>query len=266
MIARRIVQVALLLVLMAACAGLASPAPAGATPRGKCHARAARAAHVKRCKAAKRKAKRHRKHARPKAKKRPGAGNTSKPGSGGSPSAQRTLSASAANLTSEERAAFEAVNRERSAHGVAALSTSSELQAISEERAKKTVEQLASTGTVSIEDIRVAIQDAGYCVTSQREIESGGPSSAALQEREEDERRLHELLESQEGELLSAAPFSAGSSTAAPASVESSETTEEHEIKEEEDIPLEPQWTLLGVASAEAGAWAVTLEDFVEPC
>jgi len=51
-----------------------------------------------------------------------------------------------------------------------------------------------------------------------------------------------------------------------PTSIDSNETIEEREIAEEEAIPLQAKWKLLAVATAEAGAWAVELEDVAEPC
>jgi hypothetical protein len=256
-------QRSLCAILAAALIGLSSPATLSARPiagaarkdhatkcsrRGKVHSKHARSCKKKRGK---------KKHKHPAAKGKtttPGTGKTTKPSSGGG-SSKPTLTASAVSLTPEERALFESVNKERAEHGVASLSTSAQLQPISEARAKQTAEEYASKGATSIDDVRVAIEDAGYCVTSQREIESGGPSRA---EKELEERRSRELKE----RGLLAGGF-------APAFAEiadSEETIEERDAEEEERIPVEPQWTLLGVGIAEAGTVAVELEDFVEPC
>ena len=167
-------------------------------------------------------------------------------------------------MTTEERALFESVNKQRSEHGVASLSTSAQLQPISEARAKQTAEEYATKQSTSIDDIRVAIEHAGYCVTSQREIESGGPSRG--QKELEEQHKQHEPSD----DIVARAPGSFAldgfATSALMASLNSDETIEEQEIEEEERIPVEPEWTLLGVGIAEAGAVAVELEDFVEPC
>ena len=228
------------------------------SPKAGCHAK--RKAHSKHAKGCKKRKKRKRRHMSTGTTTTPGT--TTKPGSG-SGASKPTLSASAVSLTPEERALFESVNKNRAEHGVAALSASAQLQPISEARAKQTAEEYAAKGSTSIDDIRVAIEDAGYCVTSQREIESGGPSRAEkeLEEEREKHEPPHEILPRAPGRL--ALPDIA--SPGVLASLNPNETIEEQEIEEEERIPVEPQWTLLGVGTAEAGTVAVELEDFVEP-
>jgi len=189
-------------------------------------------------------------------------GTTTKPGSG-SGASKPTLSASAVSLTPEERALFESVNKNRAEHGVAALSASAQLQPISEARAKQTVEEYSTKQSTSIDDIRVAIEQAGYCVTSQREIENGGPSRA---QQEAEQHRPRELGEHIVARAPANAAFAGLLGSGLAATLNSNETIEEQAIEEEEKIPVESQWTLLGVATAEAGAYAVELEDFVEPC
>jgi len=271
------------LVLVLAIAGLSLPATLAAQPVAGARAsspgaRAAKSSSKAKCPA---KSKSHAKQAKP-AKKCPSKhkrgkrkkAEPKKTTSGGSPSSQRTLTASAVSLKPEEQTIFEAVNRKRSEHGVAALATSAELQAIAEARAKQTVEELATKGAVSIDDVRVSIEDAGYCATSQREVENGGQSRAASQEQEEKQHKVEELTKhplppagEAQSVTLHGMPLVAGlPSIALATSIDSNETIEEREIAEEEAIPLEAKWKLLAVATAEAGAWAVELEDFAEPC
>jgi len=241
----------------AAPAASATAASHGAKKREpKCHARNGKAAskRAEGCKKEKRRKKKRRHPAGKDKTTKPGTGTTTNPAPD-SGSSKPMMTASAVSLTAQERALFEAVNKERTEHALAALSTSSQLQPISEARAKQTAEEYAAKGASSIDDVRVAIEDAGYCVTSQREIESGGESRAV---KEEEERRLREYKEH--------GPLAAGFAPAFAALADSAETTEEQEIEAEERIPIEPQWTLLGVGVAEAGTVAVELEDFVEPC
>ncbi|HTU77260.1 MAG TPA: hypothetical protein VMF09_00715 [Solirubrobacteraceae bacterium] len=222
----------------------------------KCHAKGkAHSKHAKSCK--------KKRHTSAGKTTKPSTGKTTTPSSGSGPP-KPTLTASAVSLTPEERALFESVNKERGEHGVAALSTSAQLQPISEARAKQTAQEYATKESTSVDDIRVAIEDAGYCVTSQREIESGGPSRA---EKElEESRKLGEPGSDIAPRATGRLALPGVATPAFAASLDSDETIEEQEIEEEERIPLESQWTLLGVAVAEAGAVAVELEDFVEPC
>ncbi len=252
---RRLLVVALIapLLIVAACLALSSissaDVPAGAhvatAARCKAKAKAARSASAKRCKMAKKKSKKG-KHAKSKTTKTT-SGKTSKPSSGSAPSSQPTMSPSPANLTPAERKLFEAVNEERAEQGVAALSTSAPLQAISEKRAHEMAEMESDYAG---HDVYVDIENAGLCTKSQREISGVELSQAG---REAEERLEQEHLHGRP--LLQ--PF------AFPALAASSLLSSE---EEEAEIPLEAKWVVLGVGVVESGSYSYFTEDFAEPC
>ena len=207
------------------------------TDKGKSHS-----SHAKRCEATKKKRKHHkRKRTKPK------PGKTTMPSSGKSPSTQPTVDPSHANLTPAEQALFDAVNKERAEHGVAALSTSAPLEAISEKRAHEMAEM---NSDYAGHDVSVDIKNAGLCTKSQREI-SGLLLSQAGQESEE--RLKQEHLHGRG--LAGPAVFSA-------LAANSMLTPEEEEIY----IPIEAKWVVLGVGVVESGSYSYYTEDFAEPC
>jgi hypothetical protein len=178
---------------------------------------------------------------------KPKPGKTTTPTSGKSPSSQPTVSPSPANLTPAERGLFEAVNKERAEHGVAALSTSAPLQAISEKRAHEMAEM---NSDYAGHDVYVDIKNAGLCTKSQREISGVGLSQAG---REAEERLEQEHLHGHA--LVQPAAF--------PALVANSMLTPEEEAAL---IPIEAKWVVLGVGVVESGSSSYWVEDFAEPC
>jgi hypothetical protein len=203
------------------------------------------AKHPKRCKATKKKHKRRKRTAtKPKPRK------TTTPSHGKSPASQPTVNPSPANLTPAERALFEAVNKERAEHGVAALSTSAPLQAISEKRAHEMAEM---NSDYAGHDVYVDIKNAGLCTKSQREISGVGISQAGKEAEESHKREIEEHLHGLALVHAVAFPALAANSLLTP---------EEEEIQ----IPIEAKWVVLGVGVVESGSFSYYTEDFAEPC
>ncbi len=230
---------------MSAAAVASAGRGAHSTRKGKprCHAAGrSHAKHAERCKATKRKHKHHKgKTTKPK------PGKTTTPSSGKSPSSQPTVDPSPANLTPPERALFDAVNKERAEHGVAALATSAPLQAISEKRAHEMAEM---NSDYAGHDVYVDIKNAALCTKSQREISGVGISQAG---REAEERLEQEHLHGHALLQRTAFPALAANSLLTP---------EEEEIQ----IPIEAKWVVLGVGVVESGSSSYYAEDFAEPC
>ena len=84
---------------------------------------------------------------------------------------KRTLHAGAVELTPAERSDLQGLNSRRAQAGVAPLSTSPELQAISERRTHEMAEHDADYAG---HDVAVDIKDGGYCTEGEREISGFG--------------------------------------------------------------------------------------------
>ena len=210
--------------------------------KAKCHKGKAHSKRVKRC------AVRKKKHGHRKGKgTKPKPGKTTTPSSGNAPSSRPTVDPSPADLTPAERALFEAVNKERAEHGVASLSTSAPLQAISEKRAHEMAEM---NSDYAGHDVYVDIKNAGLCTKSQREISGVGISQAG---KEAEERLEQEHLHGHA--LVQPAAFHA-------LAANSLLTPEEEAIQ----IPIEAKWVVLGVGVVESGSSSYYTEDFAEPC
>jgi hypothetical protein len=124
------------------------------------------------------------------------------------------------------------------------LSTSPQLQPISEQRVQVLAHALDSGAEPSLPDVRVSIERAGYCVDSQREDTLAltgelGPAGVELTSAEREERQ-----QERQKEIVQAAD-------------ESSEVRR---------FALEASWTLIGIGVLEIEPWIATAVDFAEPC
>ncbi len=227
-----------LCIVLAALAACASTSVASARALEATSAKAPPKCHVKRGSHPKQ-AKRCKAKPKPKPKKE---GKPAKP--------TRTTSPSPVNLSPAELEEFDALNRERAAVKVPALSTSAVLQAIAEKRAR---EMAAAHADYAGHDVVVDLKDERICTRAQREISSVTTSlqATAKAEAERDEI-IEKIRRGEPAALRGSGPYATIASAG-----------------EEEEIPkirVDPTYKVVGVAILEAEGELYSVEDFAEPC
>lgn len=141
---------------------------------------------------------------------------------------ERTVSPGAVGLSGPEREAFETINKERAEHQLKALSTSPALQAIAEKRAR---EMAASHSDYAGHDVYLDLKASGICTLAEREVSGLGVSAKAAA------RPSAQAAISQEGEA-----------------------------QIEEQIPVDPRWSVLAPAVFESAGEIYYVEDYAEGC